>query len=80
MMRLRLQVDNMNQILEQTKSGVNNMINSAFDHIFESRLNESDFFKYEVKLRHSNTQRLNKLEKLIFSIDSLLYKFIHMWS
>jgi hypothetical protein len=36
MMRMRIQVDNMNQILEQTKSGVNNMINSAFDHIFES--------------------------------------------
>jgi hypothetical protein len=46
------------------------MINSVFDHIFEARLNESNSFKYEVKLRHSNTQRLNKLEKLIFSIDS----------
>ena len=70
MQEMRLQMDNMNQILEQTKSGVNNMINSAFDHIFEARLNESNSFKYEVKLRHSNTQRLNKLEKLIFLIDS----------
>jgi hypothetical protein len=70
MMAMRIQMDNMNQILEQTKSGVNNMINSAFDHIFEARLNESNSFKYEVKLRHSNTQRLNKLEKLIYLIDS----------
>jgi len=70
MQAMRLQIDNMNQIIEQTKSGVNNMIKSAFDHIFEAKLNASNSFKYGVKLRHSNTRRLNKLEKLIFSIDS----------